>query len=61
MENHNLYKKFLELREKFSVDQLVLVFTRRKTLAMEYIRQGMEGNISDDIFETAQRLAMEVD
>jgi hypothetical protein len=58
---HPLYKKFLELRHQFSFDELVLIFTRKKALAMEYIRTGMTGNVDDDTFAMAQILAMQTD
>ena len=39
MEKENrLFQSFLELRERFSAEDLVFVFTRTKTLAFEALR-----------------------
>ena len=40
-----LFRTFLELRERFSVEDLVLVFTRTKTLAFESLRIKFFGGV----------------
>ena len=39
MEKENrLFEKFVELRQSFSLDDLVLIFTRKKALCFESLR-----------------------
>ena len=39
MKTEKLFKAFLELRERFTVEDLVLVFTRNRALAFESLRK----------------------
>jgi len=40
---NRLFQAFLELRESFSVEDLILVFTRSKALAFEALRMKFFG------------------
>jgi len=59
--NFPLYQKFLELRRKYSLEDLILVFTRKKALAFEAIRSGLAMDIPDDVHVEIQRIALEMD